>query len=441
MEQLANILKNINMKKATLKLLLVITVLFNQKANCQQKPIAGLTHESIKIETDKIFEKLVKIRRDLHENPELAGKEIRTQKVVSQYLLDLGLEVETNIYSHGVLGILKGGKRGRKIAWRAEMDALPNDFPDEINFKSKVKGVQHGCGHDIHMAVALGIAEVFAKNKESLNGTVYFIFQPEEETFIGAKSMIDNGLLDKIKPDEIYGLHVTALPVGQIVVKPNEIFAYQRRIQIGLKNNFTNNEIAELTKKIQSSLFRTQSGSKPWEIQAVIDPKIGLASPNTIFKDYLIDEGFSNYSKNDTLFIEANLYETNLENLKNIIPIIKQTIEAKGYKDRLLLVSYIRENPTVTNNLQLTNTSIQALDKVFGKGFVTIDYGIVPFFNDDFAYFQQKLSGVYFLLGGSNFEKGIIAMNHAPNFKVDEECIRTGVKSFSSLILERLNTK
>lgn len=428
------------MKKQILLSLFIANIFFCSQniVYGQQKRNEIVVHESIRLETDKIFDRLVQVRRDFHENPELAGKEKRTQEGIKKYLLGLGLQVETDIYGYGVVGILKGAKKGKKIAWRADIDALPHDFPDKVDFKSKVKGIQHGCGHDIHMAIALGIAEVLAKNKKSLHGTVYFIFQPEEETFVGAKSMIEVLLLSKIKPDEIYGLHVTALPVGQIMVKSNEIFTYQRRIQIELKNNLANDEVIGLTKKIQSSLFRTQPGSKPWEIQFMVDPKIGLANPNTIFKDYLIDENFSNYSKNDTLFIEANLYETNLANLKNIIPTIKQTIETNGYKEQLFSVSFIRENPTVMNDPQLTGISVKILDNIYGKGFVTTDYGQVPFFNDDFAYFQQKINGVYFLLGGSNFEKGIIAMNHAPNFGVDEECIKTGVRTFSSLIFEGL---
>lgn len=406
----------------------------------KEKTVSGaITPESIKIETDRIFSKLVEIRRDFHKNPELAGSEIRTQKIIQQYLLDLGLEVETNIYGHGVVGILKGGKRGKKIAWRSDMDALPHDYPDEVTFKSEKKGIQHGCGHDIHVAIGLGIAEVLAKHKESLNGTVYFIFQPEEETFIGAKSMIDNGLLSKINPDEIYGLHVTVLPVGQIMVKPNEMFAYQKRVRIKLKNELSKEQAKELTKKIYSSLSRASANSKPWEIQNLIDPKIGLMNPNTIFKDYLIiDENFTNYSKNDQLFLEADLYETNSSNLQNIIPRIKQVIAESNYNNQLLSVSFIQENPTVINNEKLTGIAIKTLENIYGKGLLIPDYGQVPFFNDDFAYFQQKTPGVYFLLGGSNFEKGIIAMNHAPNFRVDEESIRVGVRSFSSLILERL---
>lgn len=421
-------------------LLFVIFVIVKQNlVSGQHTNKQPIIQESIKLETDKIFDKLVEIRRRFHENPELAGKEKQTQETIKKYLLDLGLQVKTDIYGYGIVGILKGGKKGNRIAWRAEMDALPNNFPDKVDFKSNIKGVQHGCGHDIHMAIALGIAEVLAKNKKSLKGTVYFVFQPEEETFIGAKKIIDSGLLSKINLNEIYGLHVTALPVGQIMVKSNEVFAYQKKIRIKLKKELSNEKVNELTKNIHSFLSRTSNDSKPWEIQNIGDPKIGLMNPNTIFKDYLImDENFNTYSKNNEFFLEAYLYETNSSNLKEIIPKIKQLIETSNYKNELISVSFIQENPTVNNDKKLTDIAVKTLDNINGQGFIVTDYGQVPFFNDDFAYFQQKVPGVYFLLGGSNMEKGIIAMNHAPNFEVDEECIRTGVSSFSNLIFERL---
>lgn len=431
------------MKKLLLVLISFIISISFSSAQVDLKSIDAketLIHEAIKLETDHIFKKLVEIRRDLHENPELAGHEVNTQKIIKQYLLDLGLEVDTNTYGYGIVGILKGGKDGRKIAWRSEMDALPSDYPDKVAFKSKKEGVGHGCGHDIHLAIALGIAEVLVKNRKALNGTVYFIFQPEEETFVGAKRMIDNGLLSKINPDEIYGLHVTALPVGKIVVKPNEMFAYQKRIRIKLKNELTAEEAKELTKKIHSFLSRASTGSKPWEVQAMVDSKIGLMQPNTIFKDYLImDQNFNIYAKNGQLFLEAYLYETNSANLKDIIPKIKHVIEDSAYKDQLLSVSFIQENPTVINDERLTGIAMKTFEKIYGKGLAIPDYGQTPYFNDDFAYFQQKIPGVFFFLGGSNFEKGMIAMNHSPNFEVDEESIRVGVRSFSSLMVERLN--
>lgn len=435
------------MKRFTVTLLcFASTLLSAQGLNSKKEAISSQNikvqqvHRSVQQDTDRIFDKLVALRRSFHENPELAGNEKQTQEKIKKYLLDLGLEVNTDIYGYGVIGILKGEKKGKKIAWRSDMDALPSDYADPEAFRSKVKGVQHGCGHDIHMAVGLGIAEVLVKNKKSLKGTVYFIFQPEEETFKGAKEMLNNGLLTAIHPDEIYGLHVTATPVGQIMVKSHEMFAYQKKIRVQLKNRLPEDETNRLTKKISNFLIRLHEG-KPWEIQSIVDPTIGLTNPDTIFKDYLFTDGkFNTYSKNNEFFLETYLYETNPSNLDKIIPGVQNVIEDSGYKNELFSVSFVQGNPTVINDEKLTQSATEILQNIYGKNTVAADYGQVPFFNDDFSYFQQKIPGVYFFLGGSNFEKGVIAMNHAPNFQVDEESIRTGVKSFSSLIIERLTS-
>ena len=411
-----------------MKIQLLLFLLLITLSGYSQNKKEALTRELVSAETDRIYDKLVKIRRDIYANPELAGNEKRTQEIIKKYLLDLGIEVKTDTYGHSIIGILNREKKGKKIAWRAEMDALPNG--------------QHGCGHDVHMAIGLGIAEILAKNKESINGTVYFIFQPEEETFVGAKKMIEQGLFSIINPDEIYSLHVTALPVGQIMVKPNEMFAYQKRIRIKLKNELSKEEVKGLTRKMYSSLSRSQLNSKPSEIQHMSDPKIGLMNPNTIFKDYMIvDDKFNIYSEKDELFLETYLYETNQSNLQKIIPKIEQLIGEERYKDKLLSISFIQENPTVVNDEKLTKSAIKTLNGIYGSNLVVPDYGQAPYFNDDFAYFQQKVPGVYFFLGGSNIEKGIVAMNHTPNFNVDEESIKIGVRSFSSLIMERLNDK
>ncbi|WP_142722753.1 M20 family metallopeptidase [Chryseobacterium sp. ON_d1] len=436
------------MKRFTVTLLcFASTLLSAQGLNSKKEAISSQNikvqqvHRSVQQDTDRIFDKLVALRRSFHENPELAGNEKQTQEKIKKYLLDLGLEVNTDIYGYGVIGILKGEKKGKKIAWRSDMDALPSDYADPEAFRSKVKGVQHGCGHDIHMAVGLGIAEVLAKNKKSLRGTVYFIFQPEEETFKGAKEMLNNGLLTAIHPDEIYGLHVTATPVGQIMVKSHEMFAYQKKIRVQLKNRLPEDETNRLTKKISNFLIRLHAEGKPWEIQSIVDPTIGLTNPDTIFKDYLFTDGkFNAYSKNNEFFLETYLYETNPSNLDKIIPGVQNVIEDSGYKNELFSVSFVQGNPTVINDEKLTQSATEILQNIYGKNTVAADYGQVPFFNDDFSYFQQKIPGVYFFLGGSNFEKGVIAMNHAPNFQVDEESIRTGVKSFSSLIIERLTS-
>lgn len=428
------------MKKDKIKSRVLISILLFMILNSCKSSAEKDLHQNIEKQTNEIFDSLVKIRRDFHEYPELAGNEKRTSKIIAEYLSNLGLEVITGVAGYGVVGILKGGKEGKNIAWRADMDALPNDFPDEVSYKSKNKGRQHGCGHDVHMAIGLGIAQVLSKNKESIKGTIYFIFQPEEETFVGAKNMVNTSLLSEMNIDEIYALHVTALPVGQIMVKPNELYAYQKRIQIQFNDKISKEDAGILYNQIRSEILRKKDGANPWEIPKAFDSLVGLSNPNTIFKDYLfMEENFVIEDDNNQLDIKAYIYETNKSNLPNILPKIEQIISKSEHKDKFISTSFIQENPTVLNDNLLTENAINTLTNIYGSKSVVMDYGQIPYFNDDFFYFQQKIPGVYFLLGGSNHEKGIIAMNHAPNFRVDEECIKIGVESFSSLILERTN--
>ncbi|MFP4846025.1 M20 metallopeptidase family protein [Winogradskyella sp. PE311] len=408
-------------------------------ASCKPKDEKN-AHAVISNQTEAIFDNLVKIRRDLHKYPELAGNEKRTAKIITKYLLDLGLEVKTGFAGQGVIGILKGESEGKNIAWRADMDAIPNDFVDDVIYKSKNKGIQHGCGHDVHVAIGLGIAEVLSKLKASIKGKIYFIFQPEEETFVGAKNIVDNRIYSDLDIDEIYALHVTALPLGQIMVKPNELYAYQKRIEIIFNETFSKEDSDILYKKIQSEILRKRDGGNPWEIPKAFDSIVGLTNPNTIFNDYLfLEENRVIEEKKNQLIIRANLYETDKSKLPYILPKIKDVINKSEFKDQFISISFIQENPTVLNDNQLTKSSVNILKTIYGNTAVVNDYGQIPYFNDDFIYFQQNTPGVYFLFGGSNSEKGINAMNHAPNFKVDEECISIGVRSFSSLILERTN--
>lgn len=385
---------------------------------------------------DSIFNKLVSIRRDLYANPELAGKEIRTKEVILKYLLSLGLDVKADIYGNAVVGILRGAKKGKSIAWRADMDALPNNFEDDADFKSKNKGVQHGCGHDVHIVIALGIAEVLASQKSKICGTFYFIFQPEEETFAGANNMLKNGLLNQITPSEIYGLHITPFPVGQIIVKPNEMFAYQRRIQLHLNDTLTSTEISQFKTNLTLKINRHLPSAKPWELEHLLNPQNGLCSNSSIYNDYaFVDENyFTIYIKNKKQYVEFYIYETRKENLNQLLASVKQQCNHEGWGSKIKTISFVQNNPTINNNKLLTQKAFHYLSKNSSQNLIILSKGQVPFSNDDFAFFQQKIKGVYFYLGASNFQKGLIAMIHAPNFKVDEECIRVGVKCFAKFL-------
>jgi len=230
------------------------------------------SYQQIEKQTDEIYASLVELRRDLHMNPEISKQEKRTSKIVAEYLQDLGLEVKTNIGGHGVVGILKGGKKGKN-----DMDAIKTDEPDLVSFKSKNDGVRHICGHDVHTTIGLGIANVLSQQKENLKGTVYFIFQPAEETFTGAKDMIADGLFDIINPDEIYGLHIGPGASGVINFKANELFAYAKTLKVKFKPSANQKELENFMNGILKSFVRTieQKGS-PWDIiYKISDPNIG----------------------------------------------------------------------------------------------------------------------------------------------------------------------
>src|SRR5687767_4458224 len=186
----------------------------------------------------QIADKVVAWRRDIHEHPELGNRELRTAKIVADHLRGLGIEVRTGVAHTGVVGVLRGGRPGKVVALRADMDALPVTEQVNVPFASKAKGiyngqevgVMHACGHDTHVAILMGVAEILAGMKDQLPGTVKFIFQPAEEGAPsgeegGAALMVKEGAFDNPKPDAVFGLHVVGAAgnVGQITYRPGEI--------------------------------------------------------------------------------------------------------------------------------------------------------------------------------------------------------------------------
>lgn len=425
------------MKQKTLLIVLfIVTVTLSAQSNKNTH-----LHQEIINQTDEIYDDLVNIRRDLHMHPEVSKQEKRTSKVVADYLKELGLEVKTNIGGNGVVGILKGGKKGKKIAWRADMDAIKTNAPDLVDFKSKNEELRHICGHDVHTTIGLGIANILSKQKENIKGTVYFIFQPAEETFTGAKDMINDGLFDIIKPDEIYGLHIGPEKVGTINFKANELFAYQRSLEVKFKPSANENELENFMNTILKGYERNPLKGSPIDIiNSISDPKKGVASKETIFKDYFFVEGTKLSKAKDTLLFNASFFETNAQNTRELPAKIKEQIRNSKFKGSFISIGYTRAFATPINDPELTRIAKQTTDNFYEKNMFNPLYGQIPYFGEDFIFYQQKVPGVFFFLGASNIEKGINAMPHSPNFVVDEKVIKYGVQCFSSLIFERVNS-
>lgn len=415
-------------------------ILFTLSVFGQNQTINSTVHERVHQRTYQIFDSLVKIRRDFHSHPELSAQEKRTSSKIAEYLTSLGLEVHTNIGGYGVVGILKTNRKGKNIAWRADIDALPSDIPEVVEFKSKNKGVQHLCGHDVNTTIGLGIANVLTSMKENLNGTVYFVFQPSEENLKGAKAMIDDGLFDIIHPDEIYALHITPMPEGLIATKSEWLFAGYKTIEVSYKNSSENQSAIEYTKNLISNLQNIEPNSKFWDNRNLLDPNIGLGNPNTIYKNFItVNQKFTVEETNNQILISTIINSSNEMKMDSVIPQLKQKISNSKYAKNLVEVEFSDKYPTVSNDRKLASETMNSLTNIYGSQSVTPLYGVIPDGrSDDFAHFQKRIPSVYFLLGASNFEKGIISMPHSPNFSVDENCIKTGVNFFSSMIIERL---
>lgn len=425
-----------------LLIILLSTQLYGQQAN-----EASDIHEQIQNQTATIFDELVALRRDFHKHPEIAEEESRTAQKITDYLLSLGLEVKTNVGGHGVVGILHGSKKGKKVAWRADIDALASNLPDVVDFQSENEGVRHICGHDVHATVALGMANVLSKQRAHFAGTVYFIFQPSEENWKGARAMMDDGLFSIINPDEIYAAHISPMPAGLVASKPGYLYADYKQVNVTFKTGIEEEQLIADVKEIISNLQNVSEESEFWDTKNLMDPNIGIGNPKTIFKNYItVEDKFLVSKEDEQITISGFVSASNEQLIHNIPDILKNKIEESTYSESLLSIDYAsksfaysNDRGNVNNNKQLVTESIQSIAKEYGPSSAIQLYGVIPDGRgDDFAYFQKDIPGVYFFLGGSNFEKGVIAMPHSPNFAVDETCIQTGVNYFSSMIIEQL---
>ncbi|MFN3137423.1 MAG: M20 family metallopeptidase [Allomuricauda sp.] len=351
------------------------------------------------------------------------------------------MEVKTGIGGYGVVGILKGGKPGKKIAWRADMDAMPSNAPDVVAFASETEGVRHICGHDVHTTVALGMATVLAAQRERLEGTIYFVFQPSEENIKGALAMMDDGLFQLIDPEEMYAMHVTPFPAGTIAVKPEEMFSDYKRVDIRFKDNGNTEALTKFVKKQVHGLENVPKDSKFWNMQNMGDPEIGIAGPKSIYTNYTTvdNRNFRVKETEEGVKISAFLSFSDKKQRDAALPELKKRIDESDFANDFLGAELVHVFPTLDNNERLVNESLEQLSSIYGEDRVLRLHGVVADGrSDDFAFFQPKVPSVYFFMGGSNYEKGIIAQTHSPNFAVDESCIRTGVNLFASLMVERL---
>ncbi|MDW7692619.1 amidohydrolase [Flammeovirgaceae bacterium SG7u.111] len=399
--------------------------------------------------SNEIQGKLVEWRRDFHENPELSNREFKTAEKVAKHLTDLGLEVKTGIAHTGVVGVLKGGKPGPVVGLRADMDALPVVERVDIPFASKVKGeyegrevgVMHACGHDSHIAILMGTAEVLSKVKKDLKGTVVFIFQPAEEGAPsgeegGAKLMVKEGVIKDYGIEAVFGLHINSqTEAGKIGYKPGGTMASANRFTITVKGKQVHGAYpwsgidpivtsSQIIMGLQTIVSRSSELTNEAAVVSIGHIDGGVRN-NIIPEEVKLDGTFRALDENMRLKIveKINLIATNIA-------------ESAGATAEV----HIHEGYPVTfNDPELTNTMAPSLVEAAGEENVFLRKAVTG--AEDFSFFAKEVPGLFFFLGGMpvGMNPKDAAPHHTPDFYLDESGFSVGVKAFSFLTLDYMD--
>ncbi len=396
---------------------------------------------------DVIEEKVIEWRRHFHQYPELSNREFKTAEKIAKHLKELGMEVQTGIAHTGVVALLKGNQPGKVVALRADIDALPVTERNDLSFKSEVVaefggenvGVMHACGHDTHIAILMGVAEVLSKNKDKIKGTIKFIFQPAEEgppegEEGGALLMVKEGVLKNPDVDAIFGLHINSqTPVGVIRYKSGGTMAAAQSFTIKVKG-------------------KQSHGSQPWSgvdpilisakiidgLQTIISREANLTNEAAVITVGKITSG-----------VRYNIIPESAEMIGTIRTLdygmkdhINKRMEemvvgiAKTYGGEATIE--IKETTDITyNDPDLVVKMLPTMQRVAGLNNVQTQKAITG--AEDFSYFQREVPGFYFFLGGMTPGNKVPYPHHTPDFKIDDSGLLLGVKTLSELSLDFLN--
>ena len=399
---------------------------------------------------DRLNDQVIAWRRDLHANPELGNREFRTGKLVAEHLRKLGFdEVKEQVAHTGVVGVLKGANPGPCVALRADMDGLPVSEETDVPFKSLVRtmwngveaGVMHACGHDTHVAILMGVAEMLSQMRSEIHGSVKFIFQPAEEMPPigeegGAKLMIEQGCMQNPRVDAIFGLHITSkMHTNTIGYRVGPLMASADQFRIFIRGNQTH-------------------GAQPWSgvdpivvgsqvvlgLQTIVSRKMNLTEEPSVVTVGSFQAGNRSNIIPDEAKMEGTIRtfdEKHREEIHQFVEKITTMIaESGGAKAH---VHIAKGYPVTVNDEALTNWAVPVLKRIATEASV----GVCPKTcgAEDFAYFQQEVPGVFFFIGCTPKDQDCkyAPSNHSPRFYVDESGLKVGVKSLAALALDWLS--
>ncbi|MGB2989183.1 MAG: amidohydrolase [Candidatus Zixiibacteriota bacterium] len=393
------------------------------------------TAKTIKAISKKIFPKLVKLRREFHQYPELSFHEFKTSERVAKELRKLRITVKTGIAKTGVVGVLTGRKSGKTVALRADMDALPIEEQTGFPYKSRNKGVMHACGHDVHMACAIGAAIILSEIKRDLDGNVKFIFQPSEEVIPGgAKPMIQAGVLKNPNVSGIFGLHCEpGIPVGKIGVKDGPFMAQVDDFDITISGSSGHG--ARPHQGVDAIVVASQVIQA---LQTIPSRKIDPVEP-VVVSVGKIEGGTARNIICDRVMLKGTARSLSREVARKIPALLKSiTSGVAKSAGASFELTYSPGYPVLVNHPEATDLARGTIARIFGKQAV-FEIKKPEMGAEDFAYFLQKVPGTFLRLGIRNPKKGAVYPWHHPKFIVDEDVIKIGTAVLAGIALDFLN--
>ncbi|MDZ4362029.1 amidohydrolase [Brevundimonas sp.] len=436
------------MSSAAPKLILALALASGSLAT---PALAQAPESEVTTAIEGVMPQVVAWRRDFHQHPELGFAETRTAAAIADHLRGLGLEVRTEVGKTGVVAILRGGRPGRTVALRADMDALPVLEATGLPFASTATGtyqgntvpVAHACGHDAHIAMLLGAATVLAGMREDLAGTVVFIFQPAEEgappgePLGGAALMIAEGVLKDPVPEAIFGLHVVPGVPGTIFYRPQGFMAASDRVDIVIHGRQTHGawpwkgiDVIAVTGQVIQTINTLTART--------IDP----TTTPTVFTIATLDAGVRYNIIPDQATLSGTLRTFDTVQRDDLVKRAEAAVDHVAAAYGATADFSIRQNAAlVYNDEGLSAWLAPVLEEAAGAGKVNAASPPTTV-AEDFSYFQREIPGVFYHLGASpdGVDPATSAPNHSPQFDVNEKVLVVGVRAhvFSALrFLER----
>jgi len=392
--------------------------------------------EGVKKEARRIQKQLVKWRRHLHQHPETGAEVPETAAFVARRLRALGLEVRTGVGGHGVVATLRGKKPGKTLAIRSDMDGLLVGEETGLSFASKNEGRMHACGHDAHMAMTLGAAQVLSRHRGELSGNVKFLFQPAEEGPGGAKPMIRDGALKNPKVDAVLGMHVGSIwpeaKPGQVYVSHGAMLACLDRIDVKIQGSGGHgaaphravdpiNLACHVVAALQTIVSREVNPAEP---AVVTIGKIAGGSAYNVIPGEVVLEG-------TVRALTRELREFLEKRIEQIIRGVTGAMRGK-YEYR-----YTYGYPPLVNDARFTEEFAEVAREIVGPKNVK-EIPEPSMGGEDMAYFLEAVPGTWFFLAGCNRRKGQVHPHHHPRFDVDEEVLWKGTALLSAMALRWL---